>query len=220
MSPPGTRYRNAGNADLLAAVPRNGGRVLDIGCGAGDNARLLRQRGHAVIGVTSSPAEAEVAAPDLDAVIVADVESGPLDLGASSFDVILLSHVLEHLRDPAAVLNRMAPLLTPGGLAIVAVPNMANWRLRLQFLKGDWRRPDTGPLDRTHLQFWSFRTAPSIVEGTLFRLAKHRGGGYGVPFWPVRRLFPRLGRWVDSVVGPRAPNLFASQCILVLRRAE
>jgi methionine biosynthesis protein MetW len=148
----GIVYANAGNPEVLALIPETAKRVLDAGCGAGDNGRLMSARGISVVGVTLSNAEAVVAASTCDRVIVADLEGDSLPFEERSFDVVLLSHVLEHLRDPQAALCRLAKYLSEEGLAIVAVPNMAHWRIRLRLVRGDWTRQDTGPLDRSHFR--------------------------------------------------------------------
>jgi predicted SAM-dependent methyltransferase len=53
------------------------------------------------------------------------------------FDLILLSHVLEHLHDsPYELLCRLMDWLNPDGLLLVVVPNAANVRKRLELLCG------------------------------------------------------------------------------------
>ena len=118
MKPPGLVYRNEGNREVLALLPDGAKRVLDIGCGAGDNARLMKATGKRVTAVTWSREEATLVAPHAEEVLVADVERDQLHLEAGSFDAILLSHVLEHMRHPAAVLEKLAPCLRSGGTAV------------------------------------------------------------------------------------------------------
>ncbi len=55
--------------------------------------------------------------------VTADIE-GP-------FDVVTMWHVLEHLPEPVAALERAAELLAPGGRLIVSVPNNDSWQARL-----------------------------------------------------------------------------------------
>src|SRR5437762_14128154 len=92
----GKVYQNQGNPALLALLPKDARRVLDVGCGAGDNARILRERRCQVVGLTLSEAEAAVARAFCDTVLVGNVETDHLELAPGSFDVLLLSHVLEH----------------------------------------------------------------------------------------------------------------------------
>jgi SAM-dependent methyltransferase len=53
-----------------------------------------------------------------------------------SFDLITITHVLEHIRDPHQMLADGIRLLKPGGVIAVAVPNIASWQAR--FTRGSW----------------------------------------------------------------------------------
>jgi SAM-dependent methyltransferase len=212
-------YQNAGNPALLALVPVDVRRVLDVGCGAGDNARALKGRGCGVWGVTLSEAEAELARPHCEAVVVANAETSDLALPQDYYDLLLLSHVVEHMVRPDVGLARLAAHLRPGGLALLAVPNMANYRCRLRLLLGDWRQEDGGPFDRTHYHFWSYHTADDLFRGAPFRVVSKTPGDPAGPLWPLRRVLPR--RWAqvpDRFGGRVAPNLFAGQTLVVARR--
>jgi 2-polyprenyl-3-methyl-5-hydroxy-6-metoxy-1,4-benzoquinol methylase len=211
-------YSNAGNPAVLSLVPSSASKILDLGCGAGDNAKLLRARGHEVWGVTLSDAEAERARTSMIQVWVGSAESLSLPVPPHFFDVLLMSHVLEHFAHPADVLCRFAPYVRAGGLLVAAVPNMAHWRVRLRILRGDWGRDDTGPFDRTHLQFWSVATAANILDGTPFRPVTIRGASHSVPLRPVRRLSQGLASRLDLVIGEAIPNLFAQQVVLLAEK--
>jgi SAM-dependent methyltransferase len=212
-------YRNLGNHAVLALVPPDARRVLDVGCGAGDNARILRQRNCQVWGVTLSEAEAEAAREVCEGVCVGNVETGDLDLPVGHFDVILLSSVLEHLIDPNRALTRLAAHLRVGGIVLVAVPNMANYRLRLRFLWGDWHREPQGALDHTHFHFWSYETIDEAFRNTPLQITKKVPGDPAIPLWPLRRLLPPASlRWLDVLGGKLRPNLFAGQCLVVAQR--
>ncbi len=210
-------YSNEGNRPLIDLVPADAKVVLDVGCGGGDNARVLRDRGCRVVGITVSNKESVVAGRWCERVLVADVEMDELDLEPGSFDAIVLSHVLEHMARPSEALARLAKYLRAGGIAAVAVPNMAFWRVRWRLAKGDWRREDAGWMDRTHLQFWSFRTAHEVFNGTPFSLEQRVGGSPAIPLWPARAIVPGLCQQVDSFFGSRCPQMFAMQVLLTAR---
>jgi 2-polyprenyl-3-methyl-5-hydroxy-6-metoxy-1,4-benzoquinol methylase len=108
---------------VLSLVPKGVRRVLDVGCGAGDNARRLADMlpGVAVVGVTHSAEEAEMAKPYFEAVHVFDLEQKDVSPLGGPFDLLLFSHVLEHLRDPVGVVRRLLTLLNPGGYVLIAV---------------------------------------------------------------------------------------------------
>jgi|SRR5579875_2602655 ubiquinone/menaquinone biosynthesis C-methylase UbiE len=212
-------YQNAGNSSLLALIPSHVETVLDIGCGAGDNARLLKERGCRVWGVTISEQEASIASKYMEAVLVQNVELSDLDLPYDFFDLLLFSHVLEHMIRPENVLNRLTPHLKREGLALIAVPNMANYRSRFRLLLGNWRREESGPFDRTHYHFWSYETIDVLFAGCNLQPIKKVPGDPSVPLWPLRRILSRrLLQPLDHLGGWLFPNLFAGQVIVVARR--
>jgi 2-polyprenyl-3-methyl-5-hydroxy-6-metoxy-1,4-benzoquinol methylase len=207
-------YANQGNAPLVALAPRGPSRILDVGCGAGDNARLLGALGHQVWGVTASAREAEVARRHCMGVSICDLEQ-PLPPGLpAQLDVLFCSHVLEHLRDPMRVLRELSRLLVPSGQILVAVPNMASWRLRVQQVRGDWTRTESGPLDRTHLQFWSYESIAHDLREAGFRILTHTGE-FSLPQRPLRRLAPGVAGWLDVTLGSQVPGLAAAQTLIV-----
>jgi 2-polyprenyl-3-methyl-5-hydroxy-6-metoxy-1,4-benzoquinol methylase len=218
LEPPAMRYKNNGNASALALLPRAAERVLDVGCGSGDNARLLRASGHRVSGVTLSAEEAQAAGQFCEHVWVGDVESMPLPSDAGLFDALLMSHVVEHLAKPSATITRLAPLLRPRGWLVVAVPNMAFWRVRWRVLRGDWSYEDTGFFDRTHLHFWTYDTRAEILRDTPFELLAARGADGSAPLRPLRSLLPRLASRLDRMALAASPNLVAGQLLLLARR--
>jgi SAM-dependent methyltransferase len=190
-----------------------------VGCGAGSNARILQAQGIGVTALTLSTEEAKIAAPFCVRTIVTDVESDPLPAAEPPFDLLLCSHVLEHLARPSRTLSRLSGLLRPGGFALVAIPNMAFWRPRMRLLRGDWSREETGFFDRTHLQFWSYRTASEIFEGTPLAMVRI-AAEYAVPLWPLRRLAPGLSSKLDGTLGPLVPNLFGAQVLMLAQKFE
>ena len=110
---------------LLAQVPRDATRVLDVGCGAGTLARRLAARTGHVDALDRSPAmlaAAADAAPANLTLHLADLRTA--DLPDGHYDVVLSSAVLHHL-PLAEALPRMARWVCPGGvLAAVALPRV------------------------------------------------------------------------------------------------
>ena len=142
-------------------------RVLDVGCGIGLNGLFARNRGAHVTGLEIAAGSLARATSKLHDVIVGDLESTSsvrAALGERRFDLMLFGDVLEHTRDPAAVLERMLPFLEEEGRVIVSLPNIAAWPVRLGLLGGRFDYGPSGILDRTHLRFFTRRSAVDLVE--------------------------------------------------------
>lgn len=107
---------------------RPGGRLLDFGCGSGAFARLAADDGYDTVGVEPFSLGRPAEGPRLR-LLRAPLEVARRTLG--SFDVITLWQVLEHVRDPAALLRALLAHLAPGGALIVSVPNLESWQARV-----------------------------------------------------------------------------------------
>lgn len=207
------------NLTVLKTVSVPTGRVLDIGCGTGNlGAALKKQGAKEVVGITYSPEEGVAAGRKIDRVLVADLDIfvPPPDLGM--FDVIVCSHVLEHLREPHRLLRLMHQHIAPTGVLIVALPNILHWQRRLRFLFGDFTYTDGGLMDTTHLRFYTWATAQALIKESMYDLCEARADGH-FPLPLLRRYLPvKLTAWLDQVSTRLIPGLFGSQFILLCRR--
>jgi SAM-dependent methyltransferase len=111
-----------------------GGRLLEIGCGRGRFLERMAQLPWELHGIELSPTAAQEARRRVPS---ATVECRGLDdatFPSETFDCIVMIAVLEHVKDPAAVLQRVVTWLAPGGLLIVQVPYVAPYfRLKRWF---------------------------------------------------------------------------------------
>lgn len=157
-------YRRA-RPEIERLVPSSAKTVLDVGCGAGVLGAHLKRRGAAlVVGVEIDPDAAAAAQGVLDRVHVGDVEALDLPYGAGTFDCIVLADVLEHLRDPWALLRRLAPMLAAHGRLIAGLPNVRHWSVLRGLLQGQWTYLPAGILDRGHLRFFTRQTGCALLE--------------------------------------------------------
>ena len=89
-------------------------RVLEIGCASGSQTRaMVEDMGCSVVGVEIDPVAAERARPYCSKLVVGNLETIDLagTVGEDKFDVVMFADVLEHLRDPAAALQKCGDLL-------------------------------------------------------------------------------------------------------------
>jgi 2-polyprenyl-3-methyl-5-hydroxy-6-metoxy-1,4-benzoquinol methylase len=219
-------YENRGNSLVVDQVDSACLRVLDIGCGAGDNAHLLKSRlpDCEVFGITRSDAEAKRARVCMTECWVDDVEDNVPDyLLHERFDCLIFSHVLEHLRNPADVVARLSQLVRKGGQVIIAVPNVMFVNIRLQFLRGDFQyHPEGGILDDTHLHFYTYRTADRYLlsEAPDLQLTKKVVSGHmPLPLLRGRVIPKRTAKAIDGWGLRHWPNLFGDQTVITAVRA-
>src|SRR3954451_24833468 len=167
--------------DLVLARVEPGSRVLEFGCATGYMSQALRGRlGATVVGVELDAEAARLAEEHCDRVLVGDAEELDLEaeLGGERFDAIVFADVLEHLRDPAALLRRVRPLVAEGGVVVASIPNVAHAAVRLALLGGSFRYREEGLLDETHLRFFTREGIQDLFESS----------GYLITQWLRRRL--------------------------------
>jgi SAM-dependent methyltransferase len=113
------------------------GPLLDVGAGRGRFVAYARSRGWDARGIEPSPRSS---APHVEAVALEDASFA--QLGA-----VTLWHVLEHVEDPRAALERIRGWLRPGGALLVGVPDLDSLQARVGGPR--WYHLDL-PRHRTH----------------------------------------------------------------------
>ena len=101
--------------------------VLDVGCGEGALLSRIRKSYQTanLFGFEPSPNYASHAGKVSDAtVIVGGLDEFAAACATERFDIITISHVLEHILDPVDLLKRLKNLLKPGGVIYIEVPNI------------------------------------------------------------------------------------------------
>jgi glycosyltransferase involved in cell wall biosynthesis len=136
--------------------------VLEVGTATGYLSSEMAKRGCAVTGIEQDPTMADIARQHCREMIVGDIETMGL-AGLGPYDAIVFGDVLEHLRNPRSVLERLSGLLKPGGKVLISLPNVANIWVRLNLLMGRFNYGRVGILDETHLRFFTLKTAKQLA---------------------------------------------------------
>ena len=163
---PGPPRGAAAAAPLLHAFDRRrlgllgppDGKLVDVGAGRGRFVATARAAGWDARGIEPS---ARTDAPHVERVAVEDAEVAPGSLAAVS-----VWHVLEHLEDPRAALERVRGWLRPGGIVIVGVPNLDSLQARIGGAR--WYHLDL-PRHRTH---FTARGLHALLTATGFEVAR------------------------------------------------
>jgi 2-polyprenyl-3-methyl-5-hydroxy-6-metoxy-1,4-benzoquinol methylase len=153
------RYGNvfeSGRADLMMYVPMDAREVLDIGSAKGLFGELLKKRQKCTVtGVDIDEEMIKIASSRLDSVVSGDIEE-LLDKGAlGKYDCILCGDVLEHLNNPWKVVGALKKHLRKGGLFIASTPNVMNWAVLFEQVRGRWDYVPASILSGTHIRFFT-----------------------------------------------------------------
>lgn len=97
------------------------GRVLDIGAGTGHFLKTIIEKGYSGVGLEPEEEARKLAKTRFDLNLYEDLES--VTKIENQFDVITLWHVLEHVHELKATLDKIRSLLSTGGILVIAVPN-------------------------------------------------------------------------------------------------
>ena len=131
-----------------AEVFQDSGPVLDVGCGPGYFADVLRDLGIESMGVDIDPEMVKMATQRGHKVILGNQES--FTERAGQFGGVHVSHVVEHLwgDELETLLKNALTALRPGGILIVRTPNWENRfvRERLFWMDHTHKRPYPGEL--------------------------------------------------------------------------
>jgi SAM-dependent methyltransferase len=132
------RGRDSWEERLNALLNGRPSDVCDLGCGHGALAARFRQLGHRVIGIEVDGEAAAQARSRGVTVLAGTAEKLPDELLPATFDVVIMSHVLEHCVDPTAAAGNVARLLREGGQFIVEVPNNESLGASWAGIAWDW----------------------------------------------------------------------------------
>jgi len=208
--------------DVEGWRPLNGARLLDLGCGLGSMLVIGRARGASVFGIEPDGASLALCARRLAPLrtggppLMAGVGEA-LPLRDRSLDLVTCCSVLEHVRNPGAVLAEVCRVLRPGGWLYLGVPNALLFQERHykivlppglpRALRRAWVRlhgRDPAFLDTLH----------ELTPGRALALV--RGAGLEVVSSPVQR---RLARLEEILAGRARASSPPRRAVLGLMRA-
>ncbi|MBI4449899.1 class I SAM-dependent methyltransferase [Candidatus Uhrbacteria bacterium] len=188
-------------------------RVLDAGCGRGDNALWFARRypHAAVVAVDIDPALVEAVrrravGVGLRNVSVqqADIENSSLVTHPSSlpYGIVWSVDVFEHLRDPQAAVRSLAAALAPGGTLLIHVPRARQRRFFRRFEHYEQHDHERDGFEPEELATF-MRTAGLAVE-----TIQHTFGPPGALAWELFHLAQGVGKWLALLTYP-IPWIFA-----------
>jgi SAM-dependent methyltransferase len=177
---PGHRWYRARATALakLAAehLPQSPARVFELGAGYGYNLLAVKELYPAALLFTD----------ELDETVTLPEAVHRAELSDGAYDVVILSHVLEHFTDPKRLIRSAQNALAPGGIVVIEVPND---------VPGIF--PLNGP-DEPHLTFFTAQTLMALLGSSAVF-------GAGPPY--QRKTIYMRGRRFASRIARRVPVL-------------
>lgn len=194
----------------------DGSKVLEFGCATGYMSKFLKEQKHCrVYGAEISREALTEASQYLEKAICCDAESGEWaeQLQGEQFDYILFADVLEHLRDPKAVLERAVNFLKDDGCVIVSVPNITHSDLILKMLHNHFEYTKTGLLDNTHIHFWGSGDLKPFFESCGFYIAVL--DGTIMPVGSTEQKMSNINKDLVRLISAKAyGNIYQFVCVL------
>lgn len=205
------RYFSGARTAFIDQLPLNPlGRLLEVGCGSGDTAAyaLSEKKAGWSAGIELCAEPAELARRQLNDVIVGDVEVINIPYEKESFDALLMSEVIEHLRDPWAALTKLRRYLKAGAWVIAGSPNVAHYSVLFNLLMGRWEYQSMGLMDKTHLRWFTPSSYRALFESCGFDVM------YVGPAYPLRM----KARCFNFLTLGKFQHLLHSQISITARR--
>jgi 2-polyprenyl-3-methyl-5-hydroxy-6-metoxy-1,4-benzoquinol methylase len=151
------------DGDICFHSQRGEGRLLDVGCNEGQGLKIYKRNGFRAEGL------------EINVRAAADARKRGFHVSTNSFemfypekpyDVVVLSHVIEHSVNPKEMLKHVSRILKPNGKVLISCPNVESWQrdtFRRYWI--NWHVP-------FHSTFFSTTTLKSLLNNTGFEVIK------------------------------------------------
>jgi 2-polyprenyl-3-methyl-5-hydroxy-6-metoxy-1,4-benzoquinol methylase len=174
--------------NLFIQYTGNSQNILDVGCNDG-YIGSNDAKANSYYGLDYRPEGIELAKKYYKDAIVYDLNNLIPLPWQIKFDVMIFGDVLEHVLFPEQVLKYFVDnYLDDKGTVLLSLPNIANYRIRVNLLLGKFDYTDRGIMDRTHLHLYTFKTGRELSQQCeLEVIAEH---GVSQVFGPLMRTLP------------------------------
>lgn len=169
-------------------------KLLDVGCSTGYFGNFIRDHAKVTVdGIEISDDKLE-AKKVLNNVYSFDLDNTwPSSFTKNKYDYILFGDVLEHLKNPKDILEKIKPQLNKNGYIFVSIPNIAHISTRLELINGSFEYEDTGILDNTHLQYFTLKTFTNTAHKAGFNIVNINYSYNDFPDIIVNKLLSKAG---------------------------
>jgi 2-polyprenyl-3-methyl-5-hydroxy-6-metoxy-1,4-benzoquinol methylase len=170
------------------------GSVLDIGCSSGILLRLLHDKGYDVFGIEPN----DQAYVRVKNTFGSRIYHGVLNTYETkkSFDVVILSHVLEHVPDPTHEIALIKNIISKNGILIIGIPNTRNIVFLLRQKYWEYLRP------KEHIWHFSDTYLVDLLERNGFQILEKWYVNDARKEYPLmKRIYFSLLCFVNTLIG-------------------
>jgi len=223
--------------EAIRRLLKEGDKVLDVGCGLGIyTSNPLSYLPVSITAIDVDPKTVDYANDrnqnsNLE-FVVALGETFETD---DKYDLIICSHILEHIEEPIKLLKNMGKLIKEGGLLYVAIPNGFGWFEMQNFLprmlwRLSWGRKliekmiggnykDSLNREDWHINFFTVKRIKRILENSGWQVVGQINDEFlgGIVFDRILSLIPPLERW-NVKVADRLPTQLVNDWMFVCKR--
>lgn len=191
--------------DIVRCTPKP--RALDVGCGTGACLYVFQERGYEAFGLdinAEAIRQSKLTVPEAQ-VLNVNVDNLPADW--RKFDLVVMSDVIEHVRDPKEILRTISRIMAPEGVLLILTPDIGSLSARILGRYWPHLKPE-------HLVMMSRQSMKDALEGVGFssinlrRCRKPLSINY-VASYLSRYPVPGLGhitKWMARVLSNRLSN--------------
>jgi len=180
------------NTTLMAFMPMNAVKVVEVGCGDGSFANVYKQYNPVCdyngIERDTDPAALALAREHCDFVFTTDIEAADpqREQRTAGANCWVLDGELERMVDPWTTLARIRASIAADGIVVAMVRNAQHWSRQVRLNMGDLRYMPGGPQEKTELRQFTRGTLLAMFEQAGFRVT---GGAPLIDEEPGREAF-------------------------------
>jgi SAM-dependent methyltransferase len=154
-------YYDGLNIKLLNAIPNNSIKILELGCANGKLGRRYKEinKNTYWVGIDINKKAISEASKFLDEVHEINIDTSELENIGNDFDVIVIGDLLEHLKSPENLLDKIYDLSLPTASVVCCIPNTSHISIVERLISGDFSYDEMGLLDKTHTRLFSASSA-------------------------------------------------------------
>lgn len=151
---------------------RKNSTICEIGCGHGKKLAKFQAAGFSIFGVEPDPASREIAKKVTVNIFEGTAEELPEKISIQQYDIVLMSHVLEHCLDINTAVSNANKILKEGGIFIVETPNCQS--IAFKKYQGNWPWSDIP----RHLNFFTPKSLSQILKKHGFEIQQTQYRGF------------------------------------------